>query len=41
MAAGEKIDVDISADSDNIDLNEVNEEVSDDEVSSSFVFRFN
>ena len=33
LAAGEKIDVDISADSDNLDLNEVNEEVSDDEVS--------
>ena len=36
LAAGEKIDVDISADSDNIDLNEVNEEVSEDEVSSFF-----
>ena len=34
LAAGEKIDVDLSADSDNLDQNAVNEEVSDDEVSS-------
>ena len=34
LAAGETVDVDISADSDNLDLNEVNEEISDDEVSS-------
>ena len=36
LAAGEKIDVDLSADSDNLDPNAVNEEVSDDEVSSLF-----
>ena len=34
LAAGETVDVDISADSDNLDLNEMNEEISDDEVSS-------
>ena len=33
LAAGEKIEVDLSADSDNLDLNAVNEEVSNDEVS--------
>ena len=34
LAAREKIDVDLSADSDNLDQNAVNEEISDDEVSS-------
>ena len=41
LAAGENIDVDLSVDSDNIELNEGNEEISDDEVSSFSVFRFN
>ena len=41
LAAGEKIDVDISADSDNLDPNAVLEEISGDEVSSPSFFRFN
>ena len=41
LAAGEKIDVDISADSDTLDPNAVHEEISDDEVSSLSVSRLN
>ena len=36
LAAGETIDVDLSADSDTLDQNAVNENISDDEVSSLF-----